>query len=71
MIGSGISGLTMSLILARCGQRVLLLEKAPAPGGSLVRFTRKGLPFDTGFHFTGGFEEGGLMREAFTNNKGR
>jgi len=66
VIGSGISGMTMSLILARCGQRVLLLEKARNVGGSLARFRRGGLPFDTGFHFTGGFEEGGIMREAFS-----
>jgi len=66
VIGSGISGMTMSLILARCGQRVLLLEKARNVGGSLARFRRGGLPFDTGFHFTGGFEEGGIMRDAFS-----
>lgn len=67
VIGSGISGLTMSLILARCGQRVLLLEKAPTLGGSVARFSRRGIPFDIGFHFTGGFEEGGIMRDAFTH----
>jgi len=66
VIGSGISGLTISLILARCGQKVLLLEKAPALGGSVARFRRAGMPFDIGFHFTGGFEEGGIMRDAFT-----
>jgi phytoene dehydrogenase-like protein len=66
VIGSGISGLTMSLILARCGQSVLMVEKAPAVGGSMARFSRGGIPFDTGFHFTGGFEEGGIMRDAFT-----
>jgi phytoene dehydrogenase-like protein len=65
VIGSGISGLTMSLILARCGQRVLLLEKAPKVGGSVARFSREGIPFDIGFHFTGGFEEGGIMLDAF------
>lgn len=66
VIGSGISGLTISLILARCGQSVLLLEKAPTVGGSVARFSRGGTPFDIGFHFTGGFEEGGIMLDAFT-----
>ena len=66
VIGSGISGLTMALILARCGQKVLVLEKASTVGGSVARFSRGGIPFDIGFHFTGGFEEGGIMRDAFS-----
>ena len=36
VVGSGVSGLTMSLLLAMNGQRVLLLEKGPHIGGSLV-----------------------------------
>jgi phytoene dehydrogenase-like protein len=61
VVGSGISGLTATLILARQGRRVLLIEKAPRLGGSLARFTRHGIPFDTGFHFTGGLIPGGLL----------
>ncbi len=61
VIGSGISGLTMSLILAANGHKVLLLEKNPHIGGSLSRFYKKGIPFDTGFHFTGGLHEGGIL----------
>lgn len=60
--GSGVSGLTAALLLALNGRKVLLLERAPQPGGSLARFCRQGIPFDTGFHFTGGLGEGGLMR---------
>ena len=63
VVGSGISGLTMSLLLAMSGHRVLLLEKAPHIGGSLSRFSRKGIAFDTGFHFTGGFHEGGILSD--------
>jgi all-trans-retinol 13,14-reductase len=63
VVGSGISGLTMSLLLAKNGHRVLLLEKSPVIGGSLARFTRSGIPFDTGFHFTGGFHEGGILSD--------
>ncbi len=63
VIGSGISGLTMSLLLAMNGHSVLLLEKAPSIGGSLARFTRRGIPFDTGFHFTGGLQEGGILSD--------
>ncbi len=63
VVGSGISGLTMTLLLALSGHRVLLLEKAPHIGGSLARFTRQGIPFDTGFHFTGGLHEGGILSD--------
>ena len=61
VVGSGISGLTATLLLALNGRSVLLVEKAPQIGGSMVRFKLKGVPFDTGFHFTGGFSEGGLL----------
>ncbi len=63
VVGSGISGLTMSLILILNGRKVLLLEKSPAIGGSMSRFYRGGIPFDTGFHFTGGLQKGGILDE--------
>ena len=44
--------MTISLLLADCGFRVLLLEKSAVIGGSMQRFHRCGIPFDTGFHFT-------------------
>jgi len=53
--------MTSALLLAETGKSVLLLEKAAAMGGSLLRFHRDGIPFDTGFHFTGGFGEHGLL----------
>jgi phytoene dehydrogenase-like protein len=66
VVGSGISGLTMSLLLSMSGNKVLLLEKSPIIGGSLSRFTKRGIPFDTGFHFTGGFHEGGILSDILT-----
>jgi phytoene dehydrogenase-like protein len=60
--GSGASGLTAALLLALNGRKVLLLERGPRPGGSLVRFQLNGLHFDTGLHFTGGMGRDGLMR---------
>ncbi len=61
--GSGISGLTMTLLLAMSGRRVLLLEKGSQLGGSLCRFSRAGIRFDTGFHFTGGLNAGGILAD--------
>jgi phytoene dehydrogenase-like protein len=61
VVGGGVSGLTAALLLALNGQRVLLLEKGPRIGGSLCRFSRRGLSFDTGFHFAGGLAPGGLL----------
>ncbi len=64
VIGSGVSGMTLSLLLAYCGRRVLLVEKSSVPGGSMQRFHRGGVPFDTGFHFTANFTGcmGDMMR---------
>jgi len=56
----------MTLLLAMNGKRVLLVEKAPTIGGSLARFFKKGVPFDTGFHFTGGLHKGGILDEILT-----
>jgi phytoene dehydrogenase-like protein len=57
VVGSGISGLTTALILGMNKRKVLLLEKSSKIGGSLSRFYKKGIPFDTGFHFSGGFSK--------------
>lgn len=53
--------MTSTLLLALSGRRVLLIEKAPHPGGSLARFRINGIPFDTGFHFTGGLKKNGIL----------
>lgn len=63
VVGSGASGLTMSLLLAMNGHKVLLLEKAPRIGGSLARFSKQGISFDTGFHFSGGLHPGGILSD--------
>lgn len=63
VVGAGASGMTAALLLAMNGRRVLLLERGPQIGGSLLRFRRGGVPYDTGFHFTGGLHEGGQLHE--------
>ena len=66
VIGSGISGLTAALLLAQNGRKVLLLEKSSTLGGSLTRFYRDGIPFDVGFHFTGGLANGEILSSMLT-----
>lgn len=61
VIGSGISGMTMALILGMNGRKVMLLEKSRHIGGSVARFYKKGIPFDIGFHFTGGLQKDGIL----------
>ena len=62
VIGSGIGGLTAAALLARSGREVLLVEGQSRPGGALRRFTRGGIPFDIGFHYTGGLDRGQILR---------
>ena len=56
VVGSGVCGLTLALLLARAGRPVTLVEKQPSIGGYLRRFVRRGMIFDTGYHFSGGFQ---------------
>lgn len=62
VIGSGISGLTAAALLARSGREVALVEGRRRPGGALRRFSREGIPFDVGFHYTGGLGRGQILR---------
>lgn len=61
VVGAGPAGLTAALLLARFGRSVLLVDRAPAPGGGLRRFRRGNVFFDTGFHFTGSILPGELF----------
>src|SRR4051812_41248524 len=61
MVGSGMGGLTAALLLAKEGFKVCVLEQHYRPGGCLHRFFRKKIPFDTGFHYLGGVDEGGTF----------
>ena len=62
VIGSGMSGLTSAVILAKEGKRVVVLEQHYRPGGFLHSFHRKGgVAFDVGFHYVGAIEEGQVL----------
>ena len=58
IIGGGLGGLECGFILARHGLNVCVLEQHTQVGGCLQTFRRKGVTFDTGFHYVGGLGEG-------------
>lgn len=61
IIGGGAAGLGAALLCRRLGLEVLLLEAAPALGPLIRGFQRRGLAFETGFHYAGGLAEGGVL----------
>ena len=58
VIGAGAAGITSAITLARNGHRVALVEKRERTAPLLRGFSRKGIHFDTGFHYTGGLGPG-------------
>lgn len=62
IIGAGLSGLTCGLLLANSGRKVLIVEQHAEPAPVVRGFSRRGIYFDTGFHYAGGLGEGGPLR---------
>ncbi|WP_017496890.1 NAD(P)/FAD-dependent oxidoreductase [Flavobacterium sp. WG21] len=58
IVGSGLGGLVSSIILAKEGYSVCVLEKNNQYGGNLQTFVRDKTIFDTGIHYIGGLGEG-------------
>jgi len=58
IIGGGVSGITSAIIMAKKGYRTAILEKSDSIGPTIRGFEREGLYFDSGFHYTGGLNEG-------------
>jgi all-trans-retinol 13,14-reductase len=48
VIGAGVGGLTGAAKLARAGQRVIVLERNPHPGGTAYSYRRNGFAFPMG-----------------------
>ncbi len=65
VVGSGVSGSCAALVMAACGWRVTVLEAASETAPLIRGFKRKGLLCDTGFHYTGGLNEGGFLDRLF------
>ena len=61
VVGAGVTGLAASLLLARSGHEVTLVERHPRTAPLLRGFSRQGLHFDTGFHIGGGLQPGGTL----------
>ncbi|UCF94441.1 MAG: NAD(P)/FAD-dependent oxidoreductase [Desulfobacterales bacterium] len=61
VIGAGVSGITTALILAKSGFDVALVEKSPRIAPLIRGFSRHGVYFDTGFHYTGSFGDGEIL----------
>ncbi len=57
IIGSGISSLTMGVLLLKAGHKVRILEQHYHPGGYLHCFRRFGFKFETGGHYVGALGE--------------
>jgi all-trans-retinol 13,14-reductase len=65
IIGSGMGGLVSSVLMAKEGYKVCVLEKNNQYGGNLQTFVRDKTIFDTGVHYIGGLEEGQNLYQYF------
>lgn len=61
VIGGGLSGLGAALFLSKIGRKVVLVEKSDRPAPLVRGFQRRGLTYETGFHYAGGLHEGGVV----------
>ncbi|HET8865956.1 MAG TPA: NAD(P)/FAD-dependent oxidoreductase [Gracilimonas sp.] len=57
IVGSGMGGMSAGAMLAKDGYKVLIIEKAHAPGGCSSSYLRKGYVFESGATTLIGFDE--------------
>ncbi|MBS1253196.1 MAG: Phytoene desaturase (lycopene-forming) [Anaerolineales bacterium] len=62
VIGAGLGGLTAGGMLARAGQRVLVVDQRPVPGGVVHSYVRDGFTIDVGPHLLSGCGPGWVVR---------
>jgi all-trans-retinol 13,14-reductase len=66
IIGSGMGGLATAAILAKEGQKVLVLEKHYTPGGFTHIFKRTGYEWDVGIHYIGEMQrDASILKKLF------
>ena len=66
IIGSGMGGLATAAILAKEGQKVLVLERHYTAGGFTHVFKRKDYEWDMGIHYIGEMQrENSILRKLF------
>ncbi|MDT8285206.1 MAG: NAD(P)/FAD-dependent oxidoreductase [Thermovirgaceae bacterium] len=65
VIGAGISGLVTASILAQDGFKVALFERSEKIAPVVRGFSRNGVHFDTGFHYSGGLGKGEILDRIF------
>ena len=53
VVGSGMGGMTAAVMLAKQGQKVLLLEQNTVIGGLTQSYSREGYRWNTGLHYIG------------------
>src|SRR5574337_316208 len=58
VVGAGLGGLTTAALLARTGRSVILVDRAPRPGGVAREQEIEGCRFDVGATFLSGFGPG-------------
>lgn len=66
VIGAGYGGLVTAALLAKGGQKVLLLEGHTVPGGCASFYSRKGVIFDAGATTLSGMATGQPMQRLFS-----
>lgn len=65
VIGSGMGGLATAAILAKEGQKVLVLERHYTAGGFTHIFKRKGYEWDVGIHYIGDVQRDSILKRLF------
>ncbi len=63
IVGAGPAGPAASIFSRKAGLECVVLEKSSQVAPLVRGFRRKGLEFETGFHYAGGLGPGGILRQ--------